>query len=325
MTLRDPLDESLRGQIRRVAVHGHNEVRRIQNAVEAIPDLTSSLGLDGFVAMLTADDKPRVVLRFRRSGLPSLRRLDTDVVLKVYGDRPRGEGPLLKEWRARGLPVPSLETGETVFCSWLLMEYLPRAPMLIQPDGVSELTDLLASLGPLMHAPTPQLLPVLRRLDAVMIPRWLHATVTLRQHGWQVPEAWHAAVEARYCSLEPVPLHGDLGPSNIAADAHGSPVLFDASALLGPRAFDAARWSARLAAWSRPPLEVFSRWLEFESCEGPDAYELLALECVLEAGSLEIVRSRKRSVRALHGLSHDSLHVDNTIKELLCVASEILS
>ena len=324
MTLPSGLEQDLRQQIVRVAQHGFAEEDKIRNAVKAVPELVRSLGLQTFVDMLVRDDKPRLLLRFAHTDVPSLRHLGTDVVLKVYGDKPRGEGPLLREWATRGVPVPVLEAGETEHCSWLLMEHLAFAPMELPGEDWFEYTDTLAVLGGVMHLPAPQLYPVLRHLDAVMLPRWDFSRSALLETGWAVPVSWRTAAETRYWSAEPAPLHGDLAPSNIAARSDGSPILFDASALLGPQAFDAARWSARLAIHSASPFAAFSRWLTLEPCDDPGVYELLAAECVLEAGSLEIMRSRSRTALGTRGADNGPRNVDHAIEELLRVARNIL-
>ena len=97
--------------------------------------------------------------------------------------------------------------------------------------------------------------------------------------------------------------------------------MFDASALLGPPAFDAARWCARLAALSVQPLEAFPRWLATEGIDDARAYELLAVECILEAGAQELVRSRPREVASP---ASEFQKVDALIDDLMHIAHQIL-
>jgi hypothetical protein len=258
----------------------------------AAPGLVSDLSLGTYAGMLASDSKPRLLLRFLTTDVASLRHTGTPVILKIYGDKPRGEGPLLSEWGRRGISVPRLETGVTEFCSWILMEEMHSAPMILNSSNEClELTDILSSWAPVMHLPAHYLRPVLRDLRAVMLPRWVISKQALQRTGRAIPDTWEARAAELYDGGIQRPLHGDLAPANIGVTEMGVAVVFDASALLGPPAFDAARWSARLAAFATPPLDVFRRWLQAEPFDDPRSYELLAMECMLEAGSFVMARS----------------------------------
>lgn len=255
----------------------------------------AEFGLGEFLDALLVDAKPRLLLRFRTpTDFPSNGFGDV-VVLKVYGDGPRGEGPLLAAWRDHAIPVPRVRFGERAGCSWLLLDYLRLSP--VAPRSYDEHLDLtveLAGYGPVLHRPAPQLARVLRRLDVVMQPRWDTAADVLRTAGHEVPIGWRARALTAYRGGHPRPLHGDLGLPNIGRDPAGSLVIYDASALLGDCAFDAARWSARNASRSVAPEELLITWLEVEGLRNSTtARDLLAVECVLEAGAREIVASRR--------------------------------
>ena len=104
----------------------------------------------------------------------------------------------------------------------------------------------------------------------------------------------------------------------------GTLILFDASALLGPKEFDAARWSARLAMAAMSPLDVFARWSSTETADAPGAYELLGVECVLEAGSLEVRRSQKHSASRMPHDTDPLRCADAAIDDLLHTARSLL-
>ncbi|GGS58209.1 hypothetical protein GCM10010156_16040 [Planobispora rosea] len=324
MTSSYRLTKSLNEQIARVGQRDPQAEAKIRSAVAAVPDLVSHLGLDGFVGVLVKDDKPRLLLRFERCRVPGLDEVASDVVLKVYGDRPRGEGPLLKEWGRRGVSVPRLETGTTADCSWLLMEHLSHTPIDVTYQECLMATDVLAGWGAAMHEPVPHLADVLRPLGDTMLPRWEACASALRADGRSVPLAWHSAAGLHYGGGGLAPLHGDLTFGNIARRPDGTLVLFDASALLGPKMFDAARWSARLAVAAMPPQDVFTRWSNAETDGAPGAYELLGVECVLEAGSLVVMRSQRHPASPALWRTDPSGNIDAAIDNLLHTARSIL-
>jgi len=275
----------------------------IEAAARLLPRLLAELGLRRFLGAVLIDAKPRLLLRFQADPAGALGELASDVVLKVYGDRPRGEGPLLALWRARGVNTPRVRFGEHEGCSWLALEHLALSAL--RPHGSTEvlaLTEEMAAQARLMHAPVPRLTPVLRPLDAVMLPRWDASVAALRSAGHDVPERWRSGAATAYRTGARGPLHGDLGITNVARDPRGELLVYDASAFLGPRAFDGVRWAARLSDDAVSPNEVLDRWTEVKGAApraAPD--ELLAAECILEAGSLEIVRQRGSPEQSAHG------------------------
>lgn len=263
------------------------ELDAVTRAARAAVALVDELALREFRGPLLLDGKPRLLLRFRVGDGGPLTDLGPDVVVKVYGDRPRGEGPVLKLWRERGLHTPRVRFGEHVGCSWVAFEYLRLTSIAAQGRAeILALTEQLAGWAARMHEPAPPLTPVLRRLEPLMLPRWEAAVRVLRAHGHAVPDSWRARARTAYAGGSPTLLHGDLGLPNVALDAAGRLVVYDASALLGPVSFDAARWAARLGSAAASPMDVAQRWAGIEGIPwGPDDDELLATECVLEAGS----------------------------------------
>ncbi len=114
-------------------------------------------------------------------------------------------------------------------------------------------------------------------------------------------------------------------PGNITALGSLHPdymglIFYDASALLGPRAFDGVRWAARLSDGVVAPNEVLGRWTAAEGVAPQAAtVELLAAECLLEAGSLEVVRKRESPGQP----AHDSrLHA--SVVRLVAFARDVL-
>lgn len=262
-------------------------VDTVMRAARAVGALADELAIEQFVGSVLVDSKPRLLLRFAVGPSGPLADLGPDVVLKVYGDRPRGEGPVLHLWRGRGVHTPRVRFGEHAGCSWVALEYLPLSR--VAPRGRAEilaLTAELAGCATRMHQPAAELTPVLRPLERVMLPRWEAAVRTLRAGGYAVPEAWHSRARTAYATGMPTVLHGDLGLPNLAHDADGRLVVYDASALHGRASFDAARWAARTGSSSAPPTELARLWTGIERLPwGPEDDELLATECVLEAGS----------------------------------------
>ncbi|MFI5955723.1 phosphotransferase [Cryptosporangium sp. NPDC051539] len=279
------LSAALAAQVDRVRRLDPDQLATIEHAASLVPGIVAELDLAGFVSPLVEDDKPRFLLRFSSPA---------DSVLKIYGDAPRGEGPLLTEWRRSGIPTPRLIHGELGGCSWLLLEYVRMAP--VTPD--LRLTDQLASWGAVMHRRSPAVAATLRPLAATMLPRWQLAAHRLRSLGHRVPAHWAELAEQAYTAGDAVPLHGDLAAANLGLTSDGV-VLFDASALAGPREFDAARWCARLARHGPDPERALRRMAalepEFDLGIGVD---LLAVESVLEAGSLATAADPRPDVMA---------------------------
>jgi hypothetical protein len=282
--------------VQRIAVGGgqSSAPRALETAISALPDLVAELELGEFLGALVVDAKPRLVLRFRRRPGSRIADLGDDVVLKVYGDQPRGEGPLLHLWHRRGVPTPRVRFGVAAGCSWIALEYLELTP--VAPPHRADrlaLTAELAVHAATMHRSAPGLAPVLRRLETVMLPRWDSAVTALEDAGYELPAEWRAAAAAAYEGGPRAPLHGDLGLPNIARGPDGRLVLYDASALTGRPVYDAARWAARLADDDVTPDELLTEWAKIESLAVDNAdLELLAAECVLEAGSRLIVHGR---------------------------------
>jgi hypothetical protein len=287
LNARDALAAALDRQIEAVRASNPAELATVTRAARAATALTGELALGEFQDALIQDSKPRLLLRFRVGTTGPLADLGPDVVLKVYGDRPRGEGAALRLWRDRGVNTPRVRFGEYAECPWVALEHLLLSP--VAPHRRSEilaLTRMLAGFGARMHEPADELAPVLRPLDGVMLPRWEAAVRTLRAAEYAVPDFWHARARSAYKTSDPTPLHGDLGLPNIAHDAAGRLVVYDASALRGPASFDAARWAARLGSSAVAPPDVAKLWASVEGIPwGAVEDELLAVECVLEAGS----------------------------------------
>ncbi|MCU1632498.1 MAG: hypothetical protein JWM61_1150 [Micrococcaceae bacterium] len=282
--------------------------------VAALPALIERLKLGSFVSTVIIDDKPRVLYRFLVTKESPAATLGPTVILKVYGDQPRGEGPLQQLWRSRNLNVPRLICGEEDGCSWLALEQLELRPLSTRPQDQLKLVDQLALAGSVMHSPQHQLTMLLRPLDQIMLPRWQTATNALRQAGYTVPSWWLNKAASAYAKGNQVPLHGDLAPSNMGVLSDGKLVVFDASALYGAPSFDAARWSARVGTSTVGPAEIFEHWTNTEKLPlEPASWALLAAECVLEAGSREIVRSR-------HAQNNNQT-TDHDVENLLTVAS----
>ncbi|WP_160668055.1 fructosamine kinase family protein [Pseudarthrobacter sp. ATCC 49987] len=281
--------------------------------------MQTQLGLGRFLGALAVDHKPRLLYRFLLTKGSPVAVPGSQVVLKVYGDRPRGEGPLQQAWRARGLDVPRLVCGEAGDCSWLLMEHLELRPAATVLTDQLALVDQLANMGRTMHRPIRDVESLLRPLDEVMVPRWKEAVASLLGSGQNVPSSWLGRAAAAYASGRGVPLHGDMAPANLGKSRSGRLIVFDASALQGAASFDAARWSARAGPGGVGPEALLRRWISVENLPSDrEPWDLLAAECVLEAGSREIVRSRGSlgSLRLPQGVAAAG------VSELLTVASK---
>jgi hypothetical protein len=289
-------------QLARVATERPDELPAARAAAQAALRLPADLGLGAFLGPLRADEKPRFVFRFaagRRRLWPA-----EEVVLKVYGDHPRGEGPLQARWRHRGVGTPPLMHGRAGACSWLLMPFLKLQE--ISPGPPEEwlaVTEALAAHAPLLHAPADDLAPFLRPLDVVMQPRLRRAVHVLERAGAAVPSRWRSAANAYRGGV--TPLHGDLALANLGLDPAGALVIYDASAFRGPLSYDAVRWAARATSSSVSPQTVLERWARHEPL--PDwgsLKDLVAVECLLEAGSRYVVAERDgRDAAALAGVT----------------------
>lgn len=301
-----------------IAQQAAESLPAFERIIAELPALRDRLGLGAFLGAIIIDHKPRVFYRFLIAENSPVAALGPQVVLKVYGDRPRGEGPLQQLWRGRNLDVPRLVCGESDGCSWLVIEHLEMRPPSKHPHDQLSLVDQLARIGTVMHCPNYELTPLLRPLDEVMVPRWEAAAAALRRSEHAIPSSWLSKAITAYTAGSPVPLHGDLAPANMGRLRDGRLTVFDASALYGTQSFDAARWSARVGTNKIRPETLFKRWMTIEKLPPEPAPEaLLAAECVLEAGSREIVRSRltqknlQTHPQAAHG-----------VRELLAIASQ---
>ncbi|MBL8929925.1 MAG: phosphotransferase [Kineosporiaceae bacterium] len=281
------ITDALREHRARIRTDAPEQRTQFERAAAAIPALIDQLGLDDFGGAVLCDAKPRILWRFHRCAAEP----GPQVVLKVYGDQPRGEGPLLEAWARNKVPVPGLVHGVRDGCSWLLMRYVPMKRLALESPRVRTwASERLAQLGTRIHAAAPELNPLLRPLATVMSPRWQLEADRLRARGFHVPSHWDDLAAQLYSALPAGPLHGDLAGTNVGA-LGDDVIVYDASALSGPAAFDAARWAARLARYGARPQEVFERWAGFEPFDDePRGTELLAVECVLEAGSISQLR-----------------------------------
>lgn len=279
-----------------VAEFSPEELPAFDRAVEVLPVLIRELGLGQYRGALHLDHKPRLLHSFAVQSEGLAEDVGVRVVLKIYGDRPRGEGSLQRHWRNIGLAVPRLLFGEEGDCSWLAIEHLELSPIqYAQQDGI-QLLDQLARMGKYMHQTFEGQSRILRPLSGVMLPRWKQSAEALRHLGYRLPSIWQDRAAEAYLGGAAVPLHGDLAPANMGLKQDGSLIVFDASALEGTAVFDAARWSARAGPKGLGPEELFERWLKVEGLPlSRESWNVLAAECVLEAGSLEIVRFRSKA------------------------------
>ena len=302
---RERLESVLDDRIERLESSGTEDRSSVRTAAAAVSILVDTLQLGAFLEDVVLDRKPRYLLRFRTVAGSRLARFGRDVLLKVYGDRPRGEGPMLSAWHSDGLTVPESLSGELDGSSWLVLQYLDLDPVTLDagdPARALAVTDELASAGPVMHRPDPDVRPFLRCLDRVMVPRWDGAVAVLQAAGHPVPGHWRSRAVRAYGEAPRVPLHGDLGLPNVGRGRDGSLVIYDPSALLGPVGFDAVRWAARLAGPSLPVRDLLMAWHRREDVVLADVEDLLAAECVLEAGAAVVTTDRDRAagrVRAL--------------------------
>lgn len=259
-------------------------------------NLAVDLDLGACLGTLAHDDKPRLLLLFAVRPQSSMAFMGRQLVVKVYPDTPRGEGPLLTTWQSKGLNTPRLVNGERDDCTWIAIEHLELTPITLSTSASKKrLTDTLAAMGDVMHRPAPEVLSVLRPLTDVMLPRWDRAADVVRAAGHHVPPQWRKHAARAYRTGPPRPLHGDLALNNVALDKSGELIIYDASALYGVAAFDSARWSARISDAATGPRELFDRWAAIEPFEtGVDDQALLATECLLEAGSRITVNNRQR-------------------------------
>jgi len=268
----------------------------LASAAETVLKLRRRLRLGAYREALIVDSKPRFILAFAAGGF---RFADgtapEEIVLKVYALPHPGEGQLQALWRERGLPVPRCSFGRTANFDWLVLERLSGRR--INPTSRRErlaLTERISSFGPPMHDRKLRQSVRLRALTDTMLPRFLTACRALESANHNLNPAWGRRAAVTYASGQAGPLHGDLAVENILCTADQSLYLFDASALLGDPSFDAARWAARLASDQCRPEEILDHWLINERFSDPElTMRMLAVECILEAGSREIITAER--------------------------------
>jgi hypothetical protein len=287
----DSLQAAVDGQLERVSVAAKQDLPVARAAAGAALVLSERLRLGPFIDLMLADAKPRLLLRFCTG--PGCPWPEDEVLLKIYGDAPRGEGPLQSRWAERGVHTVPVEYGRQGPCSWILMPKLPlRHIRPTKPEDWHVVTEALAVQAGRLHEEAPELSGVLRPLDVVMLPRLHGAVARLERAGVEPPVGWECWAAEAY-SPYGVPLHGDLALTNVGLDREGCLVVYDASALLGPLAFDAVRWAARATSAAVPPNELLARWAAHEPLPPPNVLDrLLAVECLLEAGSRCAVAER---------------------------------
>lgn len=128
-----------------------------------------------------------------------------------------------------------------------------------------------------------------------MLPRLRQSVANLARAGHKAPAGWESRAADAY-SQAGTPLHGDLALANLGRASAGALLIYDASALLGPPGFDAARWAARASSRSVSSQTVLARWTQHEQLTEADLLsELLAAECLLEAGARCEVSERSGS------------------------------
>ena len=297
------LDSELRAHVARVRRRNEltsgaypDESEEVRMAAAHVRRLRTELGLGRFVCSLTSRGaKPRFLLVFQ---LPPY----GEVVLKAYG-RPRpGEVHLERLWGRRGVPTVDILDADSTPDTWMLMRRLPLAPLTTEPLRgalLPELTDGVARLVVAAHSvadlsPEADALRLGYRLSGPAVQKHLEAVSrSLVGHGYRLPAISEQLIRAHAGAAHP--LHGDLGLGNVVRDARdGQLRLLDASAYVGPREFDAARWAARLggAEYGEALLE---RWLSIESGLDRDrARLLLGGEMLMEAGVREIIKDEQR-------------------------------
>ncbi len=266
----------------------------LASAAQTVLKLRRRLRLGTYREALVLDSKPRFILAFAAGGFEFADGTACEqIVLKVYALPHPGEGRLQALWRERGLPVPRCSSGRTANFDWLVLERL--SGWRISPTSRRErlaLTERISSFGPPMHDRELRQPVRLRALTDTILPRFLTACRALESANHDLNPAWAHRAAVTYASGQAGPLHGDLAVENIFCTADQSLYLLDASALLGDPSFDAARWAARLASDQCRPEEILDHWLINERFSDPElTMKMLAVECILEAGSREITKA----------------------------------
>jgi hypothetical protein len=262
-----------------------DDERLLDKAVAALPEIVAGLALGPYKEEVVADHKPRLLLRFGRGELRLADSLGGDVVLKVYGEVGRAEGPLQHRWHTAGVPVPSLMFGDLAGCTWLALEHLPITSVTSQSRRARlDVTRQVAALAAVAHDARFSDGLSLRVLDEVMVGRLARCVAALREAGFDVGELGDRAITA-YSTRTSSPLHGDLALENVGY-VDRRLVLFDASALMGDPSLDAARWCARTSNAQIGPEELLDCWLHVETAlDRETARSMLAAECLFEAGA----------------------------------------
>ncbi|NUR27103.1 MAG: phosphotransferase [Catenulispora sp.] len=289
------LEQQIAAVDRRVLQGGDvyaEERAEIRLAVRRAVELQRLLDLGPLTAALTPrTGKPQVLLGFR----------DTEwgpVVLKVYGAARPWEAETQRLWAGIGVRTPAIHAAGDDPQSWLLLEWLSGAAVAAAEtagtDGLIRVTAELAEIMSVAHSLEPSLLTSARPL-VTTIGRHLSIVVgALVRHGYQPPRDWQAAADGLFGADPPAVLHGDLARGNMIRDQAGRLWVFDASGVLGPAEFDAARWCARTGGpeHARSALEA---WLSAAGgrLDAVRAGRLLGLELLMEAGGRELVKDER--------------------------------
>ncbi|WUI02705.1 phosphotransferase [Spirillospora sp. NBC_00431] len=279
---------------RRVALTGGRDAAdrdRIRLAADLAGRLRTELGLGRFQGRLVDNPaRPQLVLAFASARWG-------DVVLKVYGGQRPGEAAAQRLWHRHGVPaVPVLAHGDAP-ATWLLMRRAVGAALSaedVAADGdLLRVTRELASVMAAAHTVgDPDLIGVRPLTEA--LPVHLDAAhEALTDHGYAVPRGWRATAARLHSQGPAALLHGDLGLGNVLREPGGGLLILDASAYRGHAAFEAARWSARIAGPGRSAVAL-EAWLEVEPDIGAErARALLGVQLLLQAGVRELVKRQR--------------------------------
>ncbi len=124
-------------------------------------------------------------------------------------------------------------------------------------------------------------------------------TEVLVRHGYTVTIPWRMMVRDLVSTGPATVLHGDLADGNVVRGLEdGGLLLLDACGYIGPAAFDAARWAARIGGVqaAQQHLHVWQRH-EVEN-DSQAAYKWLGLELLMQAGVRELVKDERRCLLA---------------------------
>lgn len=297
------LEAHLRGQVARVRTRSQrspaadsDDVQQAQIAAQQVRRLQHTLKLHSFVDNLTPRSaKPRFLLVFDSCE-------HGEVVLKSYGCQRAGEVHLQRLWSQHGIRTVQVLASSPGPNTWLLMRRIPLAALVPEPmtrECLLALTTEVASATQSAHRAADNARPRTDLAAHGYRPSWptmrhhLDAvTRTLSAHGYDITR--RDAILSRAHADEVHLLHGDLGRGNVVRDASdGQLRLLDASAYVGPREFDAARWAARLGGAALGEA-LLKRWLQTQrDLDSERASILLGGEFHMEAGVREAVKDER--------------------------------